>query len=259
MPKGLLAMNSTSQMRIEDFLQSEAYLTEKNDMPISRDVSERMAAEKPFQGVPVVLGHFIALNSVALFEPLWRGGADITICTPFQSSQTPSLVRQLQAYGFPIQPVEQAINAGDYFVDVAGLLGMRRTPKGAIEVTRTGDDVYASLSCPSISIDQSRLKYLEDFLGAGESFVRGWYHLRPDDQLAGKHIVLFGYGKVGRGVAFYCRKAGAHVSVIDINPAVVTKAGGDGFEAIDPMDKSRLQSTLSEANIVIGATGKPGQ
>ncbi len=245
-------------MTISDFLQSEIYVAEKKDMPISREVIARMAAEKPFQGVRVVLGHFIALNSVALFEPLWRGGADVTICTPFQSRQTPSLLRQLREYNFPIQSVEEAVDAGDYFIDVAGSLGMKRTPKGAVEVTRTGDDVYASLACPSISIDRSRLKYLEDFLGTGEGFVRGWYHLRPDDMLAGKHIVLFGYGKVGRGVAFYCRKEGAHLTVVESNPGVVTKARGDGFEALNLENISRLQSTLGEANIIIGATGKPG-
>ena len=56
-------------MSIPDFLLSESYVAEKNDMPIIREVIERMTIEKPFQGIKVVIGHFIALNSVTLFEP----------------------------------------------------------------------------------------------------------------------------------------------------------------------------------------------
>jgi len=245
-------------MSIQDFLLSESYVAEKADMPITREVIERMTIEKPFQGIKVVLGHFVALNSVTLFEAFWRGGAEITVCTPFRFDRTRSLVRILQSYDFPILPVEEAVKAGDYFIDVAGMLGKRRTPKGAVEVTRTGDWVYESLPCPTVSIDKSRLKYIEDFLGTGESFVRGWNHMRPDDPLVGKNIVLFGYGKVGKGVAFYSRKEGANLAVVDIDPDALAKAQKEGFEAIDLQNKSQLRSTLHEANIVIGATGKPG-
>jgi adenosylhomocysteinase len=245
-------------MSIRDFLLSKSYVAEKKDMPITREVIERMAIEKPFQGIQVVIGHFLALNSVALFEPFWRGGAEVTVCTPFQCEHTRSLVRELQSHDFPTLPVGEAVKAGDYFIDNAGMLGKRRTPKGAVEVTRTGDWVYASLACPAVSIDKSRLKYLEDFLGTGESFVRGWYHLRPNDPLVGKNIVLFGYGKVGKGVAFYGRKEGAHLTVVDINPDALTKAHKEGFATVDLQNKSQLESTLHQAHIVIGATGKPG-
>ena len=245
-------------MSIQDFLLSDSYVAEKKDMPITREVIERVAIEKPFQGIRLVIGHFLALNSVALFEPFWRGGAEITVCTPFECERTRSLVRELQSHDFSILPVEEAVKAGDYFIDNAGMLGKRRTPKGAVEVTRTGDWVYESLPCPAISIDKSRLKYIEDFLGTGESFVRGWYHLRPDDPLIGKNIVLFGYGKVGKGVAFYSRKEGANLTVVDINPDALTKAQKEGFATINPKNKSRLKSVLHGANIVIGATGKPG-
>jgi adenosylhomocysteinase len=245
-------------MSIQDFLLSESYVAEKEDMPILQEVIERMAREKPFQGIRVVIGHFLALNSVALFEGFWRGGAEVTVCTTFESERTRSLVSELRSHDFPILPVEEAVTTGDYFIDNAGILGRMRTPKGAIEVTRTGDWVYESLSCPTISIDRSRLKYLEDYLGTGESFVRGWYHIRPNVPLLGKNIVLFGYGKVGKGVAVYSRKEGANVAVVDIHGDVVMKAQKEGFEAIGLQNKSQLKATLRKAHIVIGATGKPG-
>ena len=227
-------------------------------MPITQGVANRMAAEKPFRGIKVVLGHFVALNSVALFEALWLGGAEISLCTPFQSKRISALTEDLLAYDFPLLSMEEAIQSGDYFIDVAGMLGQHRTPTAAVEVTRTGDRVYESLACPTISIDQSKLKYLEDFLGTGESFVRGWHHFRPHDALTGKNIVLFGYGKVGKGVAFFCRKEGASLTVIDIDAKALQKARDEGFNSINLQDSSQLQSALRNAQVIIGATGIPG-
>ena len=65
-----------------------------------------------------------------------------------------------------------------------------------MEVTRTGEYVYRSAPCPVITIDDSRIKHLKDHPGTGESFVRGWYNLRPAYPRDGKPLVLFGYGKV---------------------------------------------------------------
>jgi S-adenosylhomocysteine hydrolase len=169
---------------IEEFLASEKYQSEKKEMPIMQEVIKRVSSEKPFTDVRLVIGHFLALNSVLLFEAFWRGGAEIIICIPFEVMETRSLAQDLIRFDFPILTVEEAVRSGDYFVDNAGALGKWRTPKGAVEVTRTGDWVYESLPCPTISIDKSKLKYIEDYLGTGESFVRGWKYLRPDDPLS---------------------------------------------------------------------------
>ena len=72
-----------SVMDIREYLESTVHQNEMNEMPISKEVIEVVSKTKPFQGTKIVLGHFMALNSVGLFEGLWRGGAEITICLPF--------------------------------------------------------------------------------------------------------------------------------------------------------------------------------
>ena len=226
-------------------------------MPIMQEVIERVSSEKPFKEVKLVIGHFLALNSVLLFEAFWRGGAEIVICIPFEAMGTRPLMQELVRFDFPFLPVEEAIHSGDFFIDNAGALGKWRTPKGAVEVTRTGDWVYGPLPCPTISIDKSKLKYIEDYLGTGESFVRGWKYLRPNDPLAGKNIVLFGYGKVGKGVAFFSKKEGSNLTIVDIDMDTLAKAEREGFHAVDPQNEGHLKRALGSAQIVIGATGKP--
>ena len=66
-------------MTIRDFLLSEPYLAEKKDMPITREVIAQMTREKPFQGISVVLGHFIVLNSTGIRHPTQLAEARILI------------------------------------------------------------------------------------------------------------------------------------------------------------------------------------
>jgi adenosylhomocysteinase len=245
-------------MSIEGYIQSSRYKAEKEEMPVIQAVIERVAEERPFQRAKVAVAHFLALNSVTMLEAFWRGGAQLVLCNPFPSPRSVATADELIENGFPFYSVPEAVELGEYFIDNAGSLGKEGTPRAAVEVTRTGEYVYQSVACPTISIDQSQIKHLEDFLGTGDSFVRGWYNLRADDPLDDKNIVLFGYGKVGRGVAHCARRTGAHVSIADINPQACRRAQAEGFFAVGVGDEPALRDMVLAADIVIGATGLPG-
>jgi adenosylhomocysteinase len=245
-------------MDIAEYLVSPHYKAEKQDMPVIQAVIDRLSEERPFQGARVAVAHLLSLNSVTMLEAFWRGGAELILCNPFLSPRSTATADELTANGFRFFPVTEAAERAEYFIDNAGSLGKLRTPKAAVEVTRTGEYVYQSASCPVISVDRSRIKYLETYMGTGESFVRGWYNLRPSDSLEGKHLVLFGYGKVGRGVAHGSRSAGARVTVVDIDAKARGRSQREGFATVDPDNEAELQAVLGGAEVVIGATGIPG-
>jgi adenosylhomocysteinase len=245
-------------MGIAEYLVSPHYKAEKQDMPVIQEVIDRLWEEKPFQGARVAVAHLLALNSVTMLEAFWRGGAELILCNPFPSPRSTATADELTANGFRFFPVAEAAELGEYFIDNAGSLGKLRTPKAAVEVTRTGEYVYQSASCPVISVDNSRVKYLETYMGTGQSLVRGWYNLRPSDSLEGKQLVLFGYGKVGRGVAHASRSAGARVTVVDIAATARGRSQREGFAVVDPNNEAELQGVLAGADVVIGATGIPG-
>ncbi|MBN1315200.1 MAG: NAD-binding protein [Anaerolineales bacterium] len=245
-------------MSIRAYLESKEHLEEKKEMKVMQAVIDRIADEKPFQGLKLVSGQLLVRNSIVLFEALWRGGAEVVLCNPFFCDRSLLLANELIAAGFTIYPIKEAALMGDWFVDAAGVLGQVRAPKAAVEVTRSGHYVYQSVDCPTICIDDSRIKNLEDYLGTGESFVRGWTLLRPDDPIAGKKIILFGYGKVGRGVAHSCRLNGSNIFVIDPNPDARKRSTMEGFEAIDLSDRHAVKELFGTSDIVIGTTGIVG-
>lgn len=245
-------------MSIRAYIESKEHQEEKKDMKVMQAVIDRMAYEKPFKGLHLVSGQLLVRNSIVLYEALWRGGATVTLCNPFFCDRSLLLANELIAAGFSIFPVREAAYMGDWFVDAAGVLGQKKIPQGAVEATRTGHYVYQSVNCSTICIDSSQIKHLEDYLGTGESFVRGWKHLRPDDPITGKKVILFGYGKVGRGVAHSTRTHGASVYVIDPDPKAREKSAGENFETIDLSDRQAVKEILGLADIVIGATGIHG-
>ena len=246
-------------MKLEQFFNSPAYQAEKErDLFIMQEIIERMADEKPLQGVSIVFGHLIVMNAMTIIEAFWRGGAQIYPCSLFHNASMDALCAELAAHGLPVLPIEEAAQKGDIFLDVAGALGQVRIPQAAVEVTRTGELFYQDINCPVISIDRARIKHFEDFMGTGESFQRGYRQLRPNDPLVGKQVVQFGYGKVGRGVAYHNRRARMDVTVVDISESAQQRAAAEGFKVLPAAPTGALQDALAQADIVLGVTGVPG-
>lgn len=231
---------------------------EKRDLPILRSLIERYARQRPFEGAPIVFGHLYVWNSIPLIEALVRGGAHLVLADAHPSPAAIPVRERLEYHGLPVLPVDQAVRSGEWFLDVAAVLGRARTPRGAAEVTRTGILHYARIACPVVSADDCRAKLIEGFYGTGEGFLRAWRQLRPDDPLAGKRLVLFGYGKIGRGVAHRARSAGVSVTVADTDSAARERARGEGFAAVDGRASPDLQARLAAADVVVAVTGRPG-
>ena len=187
-----------------------------------------------------------------------RGGAHLVLADAHPSPAAVPVRERLEFHGLPVLPVDQAVRAGEWFMDVAAVLGRARTPKGAAEVTRTGILHYAHIACPVVSADDCRAKRIEGFYGTGEGFLRAWHQLRPDDPLPGKHLILFGYGKIGRGVAHRLRSAGVSVTVVDTDREARERARTEKFPAVNGRASADLQARLAAADIVVAVTGRPG-
>ncbi|MBN1315205.1 MAG: NAD-binding protein [Anaerolineales bacterium] len=246
-------------MNLDRLFSTTEYLNEAADMKVMQEVIERMGDEKPLKGSQIVVGHLLAINSLTMVEALYRGGADFSISVTREFVKKKDVGTLLDAHQVPILSPEQAARAGDFFLDEAATLGKMRTPKGAAEITRTGDLAYQDIPCPTISVDMSKVKRFEDFYGTGDSFVRAWKYFKPDQPLAGKKLILFGYGKVGKGVASQARKERVDITVVDINPDVLARAEQDGFKAVNSQSKDdSLRDALATAEIIVGVTGIPG-
>ena len=204
---------------------------------------------KPLQGMKLLDGTPLFTNTLVKFLPLLAGGAELTVAVSDVIPYDAALLPLLEAWGVPV--VKNA-TAGDYdcILDCGGAHA-RLTPKlGVVELTRSGYYHYEKSQLPVILVDDSRVKTIETCLGTGDGFMRGMERLGYVDW-KGKNVVIFGYGKVGRGVAYYCHEMGAIVTAVDRAEVSVAEY----VALIDKNDRKAIQAVVREAWCVVTATG----
>ncbi|HMK09723.1 MAG TPA: NAD(P)-dependent oxidoreductase [Anaerolineales bacterium] len=245
-------------MGLGELFGEPAHRHERSELPILTALIERYAEERPFAGTSVVFGHLLVRNSLVVLEALWRGGAEIALCRAHPSPAEAPILADLERLGVPTLEMDRAVQAGDWFLDVGAVLGRRRVPRGAAEVTRTGVLHYAHIACPVVSADDCRAKRIEGFFGTGDAFVRAWRQLRPQESLEGRTAVIFGFGKIGRGVAHRLRRLPMRVIVAEVDGAPRRRAEAEGFAVVDAAPAAPLGDALAGADIAISVTGHPG-
>lgn len=244
-------------MALDDLFSEPPHLAERSELPLLTRLIERYARERPFDGAEVVFGHLLVRNSMVVAEAAWRGGARLTFADAHPSPADAPVRADLLRHGVRVMPLEQAVRRGEWFLDVGAVLGRRRTPRGAAEVTRSGIHYYQDLACPVVSADDCRAKLIEGFFGTGDGFVRAWRQLLPDRPLEGLAAVVFGYGKIGRGVAHRLRRVPMRVTVAEADPSALRRAGSEGFDIV-PSAGEELRRRLELAQVVIAVTGRAG-
>lgn len=124
----------------------------------------------------------------------------------------------LIAQGIPFDLDKSICAKGDIFLDCsANLLGLG-TPRGIAELTQSGASKYkdALTNIPIISIDDSKIKLLEAYLGTGEGFVRAFKEKISSD-ISKKHFIILGCGKVGKGIVKSLKEEGCECTIIEID------------------------------------------
>jgi adenosylhomocysteinase len=228
------------------------------DLRLCADLRARYADERPFVGLRVALGHPLVWNSLILADAVVSGGGEIAIAHPFRSRSTEQVEAALRACGTPTLTVDAAAMAADAYIDVNAVLGRARAPLFATEITRTGVEYYRDIACPMLSADDTRAKRIEASLGMGDSFVRAFEAFQGCGRLRGLRIVQFGFGKIGRGVAIAARRAGAQITMIDIDVDALANARAFGYLAIPGNDCVAVREALRDCDAVVAVTGIGG-
>ena len=245
-------------MAFQEYFAQPQHLLEKQNLPLLRKLITRYRHQKPISGITVVFGHLLVRNSLAMIEALVAGGAKPILAhilpTPVDNAVRAALARA----DIPVNSPTEAVRFSDIYIDVNAILGRVQAARFAAEVTRTGIHHYQKIPTTVISADDSLAKRIEGFFGTGDGFVRAWNKFCPVDPLGDKQLVQFGYGKIGRGIAFRARDAGARVSVVDTQAPKRQRAGEDGFAVVDGRPHEDLRETLARAEIIVLVTGIPG-
>jgi len=181
------------------------------------------------------------------------GDATLLIHKGYAIEKTPSLLK-----GVPSNPEEKAIHEllqALYVEDKTKWHTIVKEWKGVSEETTTGvHRLYqmkeqGTLLVPAINVNDSVTKSKFDNLyGCRESLADG-IKRATDVMIAGKVVVILGYGDVGKGCAKSMRAYGARVLVTEIDPICALQAAMEGFEV------TTVEHALPEGNIWVTATG----
>ena len=252
------------------------------EMPGLMALREEFGASQPLKGARIAGCLHMTIQTAVLIETLVALGADVTWSSCNIFSTQDHAAAAIAAAGIPVYAwkgmneeefdwcIEQTLFFGEARAplnmilddggDLTNLVFDKYTElvkgiKGLSEETTTGvHRLYermkaGTLYMPAINVNDSVTKSkFDNTYGCKESAVDA-VRRATDVMLAGKRVVVCGYGDVGKGTAASFRGAGSIVTVTEIDPICALQAAMDGFEV------KKLDSVVSNADIVITTTG----
>jgi len=239
------------------------------DMPVLQRVKERFAKEKPLRGMRFSACLHVTAETANLVQALKAGGAEVVLCASnplsTQDDVAASLVKHDKIPTYAIKGEDnksyyrhlraaldhKPVITMDDGADLVSLLhtgythllpnlvaSMEETTTGVIRLRALEKD--GALKIPVIAVNDAATKHLFDNrYGTGQSTIDGV--IRATDMLiAGKRVVVAGYGWCGKGVASRARGMGAQVIVTEVDPVRALEAAMDGLEVMTMKEAARV-------------------
>ncbi len=233
----------------------------EREMPVLRLIRERFERERPLAGLRIGACLHVTTETANLARTLKAGGAEVHLAASNPlSTQDPTAAALVAQYGIStyarrgedrdtyyahlrtVADIRPSITMDDG-CDLVSLLhserrdqlaevlaGTEETTTGVIRLRAMAAD--KALAFPVVAVNEALTKHLFDNrYGTGQSTLDGI--LRATNILiAGRNVVVAGYGWVGRGIASRMSGHGAHVTVVEVDPVRALEALMDGFQVM---------------------------
>jgi adenosylhomocysteinase len=240
-----------------------------DQMPVLRSIRERFAAERPLDGVTVGACLHVTSETANLVATLRAGGADVALCAPNPLSTQDEVAAALVADGLA---EVHAVNGEDIDAWAARVTAVvARGPQvtlddgadivtamhaaredllpgliGGTEETTTGLvrlralEAEGALRCPIVAVNEAYAeRAFNDRHGTGQSALDGIVRA-TNLLLAGRTLVVLGYGWAGKGVAMRAKGLGASVVVCEIDPLPALEARMDGCAVMPALEAAAV-------------------
>ena len=241
----------------------------EREMPVLRLIREKFAAEQPLKGLRLVACAHVTTETANLVRALQAGGADsILIASNPLSTQDDVAAALVAHWNVPVfaikgestdtynRHVRAALDSQPELIiddgsDVVATLIKERPQQvsrivGTTEETTTGINRLEAmqragvLTFPSMAVNNAQTKhFFDNRYGTGQSTIDGVVRA-TNILLAGRIVVVVGYGWCGKGVAMRARGMGANVIVTEINPVKAVEAVMDGFRVMPMLEAAPL-------------------
>ena len=256
----------------------------ERSMPVLRGIAARFAAGQPLAGLRIAACLHVTAETAVLVGALRAGGAQVFLAASNPLSTQDDIAAALQTSGAAVvyaragdlalygEHIERALDAGpDLVVDDGGDLmealhtqrpdllgkvagGCEATPAGVIRLHRMASE--GTLAFPAVAADATGTRLMLDSThGTGQSVIDGL--LRATNiLLAGRTVVVAGFGWCGRGIAQRARGLGAQVIVTEVDPVRALDAVMQGYRVLPMSEAAPLGEvfvTATGSRDVIGA------
>ncbi len=250
----------------------------EQEMPVLRAIRERFEKEKPLKGIRISACLHVTTETANLMHTLQMGGADVILCASNPLSTQDDVAASLVShYEIPVYAIKGENNETYYEhikaaldhkphitmddgADLVGTIhksrrelldeiigGTEETTTGVIRLRAMAKD--GALAFPVIAVNDSDTKHLFDNrYGTGQSTLDGIIRA-TNILLAGRTIVVAGYGWCSRGIASRASGMGANVIVTEINPLRALEAVMDGYRVMPMIEAAPV------GDIFVTATG----
>ncbi|NPA76017.1 MAG: adenosylhomocysteinase [Euryarchaeota archaeon] len=247
----------------------------REHMPVLNIINARFQEEKPFAGLKIGMALHVEAKTGILALTLRQGGAKVRLASCNPLSTDDSVVEALRSLGMEVFAKKGESNE-EYYENLHNVLEMEpdiiiddggdlttllhtdysHIPiMGGNEETTTGVlrlkvmEQKGVLRFPMFNVNDAQMKhFFDNRYGTGQSTLNG-IMTATNLTIAGKTVVVAGYGWCGRGVAMRMRGMGADVIVTEIDPVKAIEARMDGFRVMQMIDAIR------EADMVVTVTG----
>ena len=242
------------------------------DMPVLKQIQKRFIEEQPFKGLKLSACVHVTKETAALCVVMKSGGADaVLVASNPLSTQDDVAAALVKHYGIPTfavagESVEQykshikiALDHNPDIIiddgcDMVSMIHAERPELaskiiGSTEETTTGIirlqalEAQGELKFPAVGVNTSLTKHLYDNrYGTGQSTFDGVMRA-ANILVAGKTVVVSGYGWCGKGVALRAKALGANVIVCEVDPLKALEAAMEGYRVM-PIAKAALEGDI---------------
>jgi adenosylhomocysteinase len=241
----------------------------EQEMPVLRLIRERFEREKPLAGIRVAACLHVTTETANLMRTLKAGGANVRLCASNPlSTQDDTAAALVANYGVPVfaikgedhetyyRHIHQAIDhhpqlTMDDGADTVGVIHKERRDLldgiiGGTEETTTGVIRLRAMAAdgvlryPIVAVNDATTKhFFDNRYGTGQSTIDGIIRA-TNILLAGKTVVVGGYGWCSRGIAMRARGMGANIIVTEIDPLRALEAVMDGYRVMPMLEAAKV-------------------
>jgi len=229
----------------------------EREMPVLAEIKKDFSKNKPFKGLRLGVCLHVTKETAVLLRALVAGGAKLSVCGSNPLSTQDDVAAALASEGVTIYAWKYQ-SSKDYYMclnkvldskpqltiddgaDLISLIhskrtelletvlaGQEETTTGVIRLKAMAKD--GALRYPIVAVNDTPTKHLFDnYYGTGQSTIDSLMRV-SNVLLAGKTVVVAGYGHCGRGVALRASGMGSHVIVTEIDPVKALQAKMDGY------------------------------